>query len=107
MQQRHPLRLSRLLLRRFWIVLAMLVGNTSFLAVPQASAHPAPPSNGTTIGFLTGPASGDPLVIAMDYIRHHTHELGLVGDDLRDITVKDRYVTLHNGITHLYLRQRL
>jgi hypothetical protein len=58
-------------------------------------------------GFLTAPAKGDPLDIALAYIRGHTAQLGLVADDLADFVVSDRYVSAHNGLTHLYLRQRL
>jgi uncharacterized repeat protein (TIGR01451 family) len=58
-------------------------------------------------GFLTGPAAGDPLDIALSYLRSHTAQLGLTADDLSDIVVQDRYVSQHNGVTHLYLRQRL
>jgi extracellular elastinolytic metalloproteinase len=56
--------------------------------------------------FLTGPNSGDPLTIALQYIHQNAAGLGLSEADLADIVVKDRYSTKHNGVTHLYLRQR-
>jgi len=58
-------------------------------------------------GYLTGPASGDALDIAMAYVRGHKADLGVIDDDLTDVVVKDRYMSPNNGITHLYLRQRL
>src|SRR5262245_32112590 len=51
-------------------------------------------------GFLTEPAAGDPLDIALSYLRDHTAKLGLTADDLSDIVVQDRYVSQHNGVTH-------
>jgi extracellular elastinolytic metalloproteinase len=57
-------------------------------------------------GFLTGPSEGDPLKIALDYIRQNREALGLTEDDLTDVVVKDRYLSNHNRVTHIYLRQR-
>lgn len=63
---------------------------------------PRPP--GST--FLSGPTVGDPLAIAINYLRQQVATLGLRADDLADLVVTDRYVTQHNGVTHRYLRQR-
>jgi hypothetical protein len=69
---------------------------------------PAGPSGqGSPIGYLSGPAAGDPLDIALNYLRRNRQSLGLTDEDLADVVVKDRYVTRHNGVTHIYLRQRL
>lgn len=57
--------------------------------------------------FPIGPNEGDPLDIAMSYIRGHLDELGLTKADLDDLRVRDRYVSRHNGVTHLHLQQRL
>jgi hypothetical protein len=106
MLRRPTPRHGNALARRLWMALALVV-SISALSVPPTQAQGAPqaPAGGGP-GFLTGPAAGDPLVIALDYLRQHAGELGLSGDDLREITVKDRYVSAHNGVTHLYLRQR-
>ncbi|MEE8452485.1 MAG: M36 family metallopeptidase [Thermoguttaceae bacterium] len=56
-------------------------------------------------GFLSGPSTAGPLEIAIDYARSHADALGLSTGDLDDFVVADRYVTGHNGVTHLYLRQ--
>ena len=58
-------------------------------------------------GFLSGPNAGDPLDIALDYIRQNKRSLGLTDDDLADLVVKDQYLSQHNQVTHIYLRQRL
>ncbi len=40
------------------------------------------------------------------YLQQETAGLVLTDDDLADVVVTDRYVTQHNGVTHLYLLQR-
>jgi uncharacterized repeat protein (TIGR01451 family) len=82
----------------------------STLAASAANATgvaPATPAQSTPDGFLTGPTTGDPLDIALAYLRAHAADFGLLPDDLNDVVVKDRYVSKHNGVTHIYLRQRL
>ena len=84
--------------------------------------HPAPRSSGSTRALvccaalllaagaeasLTGPAAGDPADIARDYIAAHAAELGLSSPDLAEATLRDRYTSEHNGLTHLYFVQRL
>ncbi len=69
---------------------------------PPGSQDPDNP-----IGFLTGSSAGDPLDIALDYIRRNKESLKLTEDDLADLLVKDQYLSKHNGVTHIYLRQRL
>lgn len=50
--------------------------------------------------------SRDLLAITLNYLRQNRSQWNLTDADLTDIVVKDRYVTAHNGVTHLYLRQR-
>ncbi len=45
--------------------------------------------------------------VARTYIDAHRAELGLTAADLQDMVVRDRYVTQHNGVTHIYYQQRL
>lgn len=75
------------------------VAGSRFGTIEQSRIQPNQP--------VSAPASGDPLQIALDYLRAHRFELKLTLDDLADIVVKDRYVSQNNGVTHLYLRQRL
>lgn len=83
-----------------------LVFASSFLfsAPLQAQTQPEPPSFN---GFLTGPTSGDPLQIAMQYVQSHGAAYGLSSTDLSELRVVDRYTTAHNGVTHIVLRQQL
>jgi hypothetical protein len=56
-------------------------------------------------GYLTPPASGDPLAIALDYLNSHAGDLGLMPSDLRDVKVTSAYVSAGTGVTNIYLRQ--
>ncbi len=56
--------------------------------------------------LLTGPNQGKPYNIALDYLNKHLHSLGITQADLNNMVVKDLYVTKHNGVTHIYLRQQ-
>ncbi len=69
-------------------------------------AQGATPQRAGEIRFLTGPNQGDALDIALTYVRDNARALGLSGDDIRDVVVTDRYTSEHNGVTHVYLRQR-
>lgn len=66
---------------------------------------PTPQEAGQT-QFITGPNDGEALNIALNYVRRNTRALGLTGADTRDFVVTDQFVSAHNGVTHIYLRQR-
>ena len=44
--------------------------------------------------------------MAIDHLRASCATLGLTDEDVADIVVKDIYSSRHNGLTHVYLRQR-
>jgi cysteine-rich repeat protein len=73
------------------------------LTAQSAAALPS----GRPVGFLTDPSPGDPLDIARQYLETNRAALGLKDADLADSILTDRYTTRHNGLTHLYWRQRL
>src|SRR5262249_20072725 len=58
-------------------------------------------------GFLTGPSTGEPLDIALSYVRGHAGELGLSQRDLAHPMVTDQYTDAATGLTHLYFRQQV
>ena len=58
------------------------------------------------VSFLTGPNAGAPLDIVQSYINSHHADWGLTADDVADMIVTDQYTDAHNGVTHIYLRQR-
>ena len=97
---------ARPVARLFLLALVLLAAGLSPAPIRRAAAAVAQ-SPVDAAGFLTGPAAGDPLAIALAYIREHRAELGLSEDDLGDFVVKDRYTSPNNGVTHIYLRQRL
>ena len=68
----------------------------------------APPDQqgGGVNPFLTEPARGDPLDIVLDYIRDPDKIPNHTEADFANPKLTDRYVSRHNGVTHIYLRQR-
>jgi subtilisin-like proprotein convertase family protein len=58
-------------------------------------------------GFLSAPASGDTLALAMEYLHAHLQELGLRPADLAGARVASQYTDATTGITHINLRQTL
>lgn len=58
-----------------------------------------------TIAFPLSAA--DPVVIATDYVQANRVSLGLTDSDIADMIVNDQYATRHNGVTHVYFKQRL
>ena len=62
---------------------------------------------GPLSGFLTGPAVGQPLDIALAYVSAHGADYGLTGDDPARAFLTDQYVDKGTGATHIYLRQGL
>jgi hypothetical protein len=56
--------------------------------------------------YLSGPNSGEPLGIALNFIRNNTEALDVTAADVADLTVTDQYVSQHSGVTHIYLQQQ-
>lgn len=57
--------------------------------------------------FVSGPTSGSAVDIAVGYLDAHKSELSLTAADIADFAVSDAYRSAHNGVTHVYLQQRL
>jgi len=74
--------------------------STTALAPNQTGRHPG------DVSFLTGPNAGEPLQIVQAYLNTHKADYGLTEADLSDMIVTDQYTDAHNGVTHIYLRQR-
>jgi len=62
-------------------------------------------SAATSGDFLTGPTSGDPLDLALDYLDANAASFGLTAGDITNHGVTDQYVSTHNNVTHIYLNQ--
>ena len=80
----------------------------SLIAMPGAvsgapSGRASAPSKNS---FVSGPRSGSPAQIVINHVRGHAKALGLRAADVADIAVTDSYTDAHNGVTHVYLRQR-
>ena len=58
-------------------------------------------------GFLTAPSNEPAREIATAYLHQASAEFGLRPSDLADTVIRDEYRSTHNGVTHIYVRQRL
>lgn len=56
--------------------------------------------------FLTGPNSGEPLTIALDFFQAHQNELGLTAADTEEMAIDKHYTSQHTGTTHIYWQQK-
>ena len=56
--------------------------------------------------YLSGPNAGQPLDIALSFIRNNAQILGVTVADVADLIVTDQYVSQHTGVTHIYLQQQ-
>ena len=90
------------------------IATTSPLAVAVAFfltglAHAAISSEPARVksGLLTGPTSDPAREVATSFLKRSAPEIGLRSSDLVDLVVRDEYRSAHNGVTHIYLRQRL
>ncbi|MCI0398430.1 MAG: M36 family metallopeptidase, partial [Chloroflexi bacterium] len=90
------------------VAILLLVGPAS--ARTQLEATSSAPTSGVSSpvpgGFLTGPNSGEPLDIALAYIRDNRVALGLTEADVTNLVVDYQYVSQHTGVTHIYLYQQ-
>jgi extracellular elastinolytic metalloproteinase len=57
-------------------------------------------------GFLSMPASGQPMAIAMDFVQRNLAALGLEASDLEGYTVSNVVFSKVTGATRIYLQQR-
>jgi extracellular elastinolytic metalloproteinase len=57
------------------------------------------------VGFLTPPAHGEAMDLAMDFVTANLKALGLTEADLADYEVTDSVYSKVSGVTHIYLRQ--
>ena len=62
---------------------------------------------GLTLGSSLSHAQSRAFTAALDHLQTHRSELGLATDDLRDVAVTDEYTSRVNGVTHVYLRQKV
>lgn len=89
------------LVRRLPLSLAVSLA----LAAPAMYASAAVLPSGE-VRFLTGPQPGDAVELAAAYFGSQQKALALLPGDVADKVLKDNYVTAHNGVRHLYWRQR-
>ena len=90
----------------------MAVGATTALLLALAQPAGAEPdladrfSPASNPGFLTGPNQGDPVDIAMSFLRAHPSSYGVSAADLSELAVLSSFTSQHNGVTHVNLIQQ-
>lgn len=57
--------------------------------------------------YLTDTSDDDPLTIALRYVHGQADKLQMAQGDLTELQLQYRYVSQHNGITHLFFKQYL
>ncbi len=82
------------------LVRLLVLAATCGALVPAAQAA-APTHN----RFLTGPQEGLQRDIALDYARAQAGRMGLAAADVEELVVVREYVSRHNEVTHVWLRQ--
>ena len=86
----------------FLLALALAVSMTG-LANAAITTDPARVQH----GLLTAPTTDPAREIAAAYLDRSAAEFGLRPNDLVDMVIRDEYRSAHNGVTHIFLRQRL
>ena len=111
LNRRPPSRARKLFLERLETRSLLHAGNDEspisfpWLASDQNSYLPSVTQLQEYGKLLTGPAPGEPLAAAWDFLRSRRGELRLNADDATSYAVSSQYVDEKSGATHLYLRQ--
>ena len=87
--------------RRRSLTLALAIALASPVAHVSAEVLPS-----GEFRLLSGPQAGDAAAIALNYFDSQRGRLSLTSSDVADMLLKDDYVSEHNGVRHLYWRQR-
>ena len=113
MRAQSPRKASRNLLasRRLQAAVEQLETRTLLTTAATGSESPAmwyPDGHflQASNGYLTQPAAGAPLNIAINYLSTHANQLGLLPADVVNPIVTDLYKDADTGLAHIYLRQR-
>lgn len=67
--------------------------------------NPAIRSQWKQNGFLTPSQAGDPVEIAVNYLRRNAGKFGVTPADFNGVRVTSSYADSGSGLTHVYLRQ--
>jgi extracellular elastinolytic metalloproteinase len=84
-----------------------VVANIQEMVVEANDITGAVGSMSNAMGFLTDARPGEPMAIAMDFVRANLTALGLEAADLEGMRVRNVVRTKQNGATHIYLQQVL
>ena len=86
--------------------LGSLAARVSDLSIESEDATGALRSLSSHTGYLTEAAAGEPMALALAFVRANLGTLGLAEADLEGYEVTDVVPSAVTGATHIYLRQR-
>ncbi len=81
------------------------IEGTPFWDFPGNYLPPQSYQSSSNAGFLSGPAAGDPLTVALNYLQQNAAGYGLTPNDLTDFNITSQYASPDLGVTHIYLEQ--
>lgn len=90
-----------------WWWRALVLGSGMLSAISWSSAAQAASRKPGDVSFLTGPQSGAPLDLALEYLRAHREHYGLSESDIADVAVTRQSTSPVTGITRIVLTQRV
>jgi extracellular elastinolytic metalloproteinase len=88
-----------------WRLLFLGIGMLSVMSWSSTPAEAASRKAGEG-SFLTGPQSGEPLALALEYVGAHRADYGLSESDIADVAVTRQSTSPVTGITRIVLTQR-
>ena len=88
---------------------ALVAGLMALTLVSQALVAGAAPARTSPTASRTAPAVtvDEAVDVAKRHVRQNRATLGLTTSDVSELAVSDAYRSAHNGITHVYLEQRI
>lgn len=89
-----------------WWWRALVLGSGMLSSISWGSAAQAASRKPGDVSFLTGPQSGAPLDLALEYLRAHREHYGLSESDIADVAVPRQSTSAVTGITRIVLTQR-
>jgi len=88
-------------------MLGRVIANVQELSVEADAMTGAVSSMSSQTGFLTEATPGQPMAIAMNFVRNNLEAMGLQAADLEGYRVRDVVFSEITGASHIFLQQRL
>ncbi len=85
----------------FWLALVLVV---ALVPLPAGASQQEPPPPG--LDALSAPSDLDAEDIAIGFVQAEAATYGVAASDVQELAVLSRYVSKHNGVTHVNLAQQ-